>query len=48
MSEQKKEPIFIQREDGLGWNLNFNRPISYFILGGFIALIIGFGVYCKS
>lgn len=27
-----KEPIFLERGDGLGWTLNFDRPISYLIL----------------
>ena len=46
MAKQKKEPIFLERGDGLGWTLNFDRPVSYFILAGFIALIVGIGIYC--
>jgi uncharacterized membrane protein len=46
MTKQKKEPIFLERGDGLGWTLNFDRPVSYFILAGLIALIIGAGIFC--
>jgi uncharacterized membrane protein len=35
-----KEPIFLERGDGLGWTFNFNRPISFVIL----ILILGFTV----
>ncbi|RKR84865.1 hypothetical protein BDD43_5118 [Mucilaginibacter gracilis] len=44
--KKQRQPMFIVRDDGLGWNLNFDRPIAYFILACFIALIIGFGIYC--
>jgi len=27
-----KEPVFLERGDGLGWTFNFDRPISYVIL----------------
>jgi uncharacterized membrane protein len=39
---QKKEPIFLERGDGLGWTLNFDRPISYVILALilFLSLVI--------
>ena len=38
----KKEPIFLERGDGLGWTLNFDRPISYVILAAILgaALVI--------
>ena len=36
----KKEPIFLEKGDGLGWTLNFDRPVSYFIL----AAILGVGL----
>jgi len=38
----KKEPIFLEKGDGLGWTLNFDRPISYVILAAILgaALVI--------
>jgi hypothetical protein len=39
------EPIFLRRGDGLGWTLNFDRPISYLILAITLALICA-GIYC--
>jgi uncharacterized membrane protein len=42
---KQKEPIFLERGDGLGWTLNFDRPISYVILIGFILLILIFLFY---
>ena len=36
----KKEPIFIERGDGLGWTLNFYRPVSYIILFGILAAVL--------
>jgi uncharacterized membrane protein len=38
--DNKKVPIFIRKESGLGWYPNSKRPISYFILAGIIAVII--------
>lgn len=35
---QPKEPVFLRRQNGFGWDLNFNRPISYLIL----AIILAF------
>jgi uncharacterized membrane protein len=33
-----KEPLFLRRQNGFGWDLNFNRPGSYWIL----AIILAF------
>ena len=35
-----KEPIFIPKGDGLGWTLNFDRPISYLILVLILAVLV--------
>jgi uncharacterized membrane protein len=36
----QKEPIFLERGDGLGWTLNFNRPASYIILIAFFLFVL--------
>jgi uncharacterized membrane protein len=41
-STPKKEPLFLERGDGLGWTLNFDRPISYVILIGFFLAVVVF------
>jgi hypothetical protein len=41
-----KEPIFLERGDGLGWTLNFNRPISYLILAVILAIPFCVTAYC--
>ena len=40
-----KEPIFLERGDGFGWTLNFDRPISYLILALILALPIFVIIY---
>ncbi|MDR3696851.1 hypothetical protein [Mucilaginibacter sp.] len=36
-------PVFITRPDGLGWNLNFDRPAGFIVLGIILAVFV-FGV----
>jgi uncharacterized membrane protein len=38
--ENPKGPIFIPKGNGLGWTLNFKRPVGFVILGGIIAVVI--------
>jgi uncharacterized membrane protein len=41
-----KEPLFLPRENGSGWNLNFNRKESYWILALILAFPFGIVIYC--
>jgi uncharacterized membrane protein len=38
--ENPKGPIFIPKGNGLGWTLNFKRPVGFVILGGVIVGIV--------
>jgi len=38
--EQKDNPIFLERGDGLGWTLNFDNKWSYVILALILGVII--------
>jgi len=44
----KKEPIFLERGDGLGWTLNFDRPISYVILVAFLVAVLVVCLYISG
>jgi uncharacterized membrane protein len=41
----EKEPIFLERGDGLGWTLNFDRPISYVILFSILGVSLAICIY---
>jgi uncharacterized membrane protein len=43
--EPERRPIFIPKGNGLGWTLNFDRPISYVILFGFLGATV-FAILC--
>jgi hypothetical protein len=45
---KKKEPILLERGDGLGWTLNFDRPISYVILIVFILVVLTVLLYING
>ncbi|WP_461452588.1 hypothetical protein [Mucilaginibacter sp.] len=43
-----KEPIFLERGDGLGWTLNFDRPVSYVILLGILGVSLVICLYAAG
>lgn len=43
--EPQKEPIFLDKGNGLGWTLNFNRRESYWILALILAVPFGIAIY---
>jgi len=44
----KKEPIILERGDGLGWTLNFDRPISYVILAAILGVSLIICLYASG
>ena len=37
---EKPEPLFTRRTLGVGWDLNFNNPWSYWFLGAIFAFVL--------
>jgi hypothetical protein len=45
---EAKGPIFLPKGNGLGWTLNFDRPVSYFILAAVLAIPVVLLLYLNG